>query len=359
VRLLPDGVPSPRPQPGVLLYVPVYRGGGVPATTAQRRDALRGFAFGVLRVHDLLNSIFSGQSWDIDFEIYDGDEANESTLLYRSASDRRLLDEVTSARLLAHCAALEIAGRRWLLLASPTPQFLSAADQYQHWLVAAGGVAINVLFGVGLWASSAMRKRAQVLAEGMAEAVRDSETQTQLMVDSISDHAIFGLDADMNVASWNPAAARMLGCDESDALGRPAARFWVGADGNPYLDGSAERHTKEGWHTRKDGHRFWGAVAIAPLRRAEGSAAGWVVILRDDTKHRQALEALAETSAALEQRTVALGRFNRLAAGRELRMIELKRMVNERAARLGEPPPFDLSFTGEFADVLSPGGEAA
>jgi hypothetical protein len=80
------------------------------------------------------------------------------------------------------------------------------------------------------------------------------------------------------------------------------------------------------------------------------------VILRDDTSRRQAIEALAATSAELEQRTIELGRFNRLASGRELRMIELKRMVNERSSRLGMEPPFDLSFADEFGDVPRPGG---
>lgn len=75
------------------------------------------------------------------------------------------------------------------------------------------------------------------------------------------------------------------------------------------------------------------------------------MILRDDTSRRQAIEALAATSAELEQRTIELGRFNRLASGRELRMIELKRMVNERSMRLGMDAPFDLSFADEFADV--------
>ena len=94
---------------------------------------------------------------------------------------------------------------------------------------------------------------------------------------------------------------------------------------------------------------------MAPLQRGARDSSGYVVILRDDSGRRQAIEALAATSAELEQRTVELGRFNRLASGRELRMIELKRMVNERSVRLGMKPPFDLSFADDFTDVLTPG----
>jgi hypothetical protein len=150
----------------------------------------------------------------------------------------------------------------------------------------------------------------------------------------------------------------MLGYTDSEVLGMPAAHFWDGAEANPYADdAAADRQRREGWHTRKDGHRFWGAATIAPLQGTV-EAAGYVVILRDETKHREAMEALSEASVALEQRTVALGRFNRLAAGRELRMIELKRMVNERSIQLGMPAPFDVSFADDFRDVPVPREEA-
>ena len=62
---------------------------------------------------------------------------------------------------------------------------------------------------------------------------------------------------------------------------------------------------------------------------------------------------------ALEQRTVELGRFNRLAFGRELRMIELKQLVNDRSVQLGMPAPFDLSFADGFEDVRTSGGESS
>jgi PAS domain S-box-containing protein len=358
VRLLQE-TGDGKPQPGVLLYLPVYQHGNPLATVADRRAALHGFVYGVFRVTDLMNSIFGGQFSDVDFEIHDGVLAAEEKLLYRSAGGRRLLGETTGPDGPADRITIEIAGQRWLLLAAPSPAFFSTSDRYQHWLVAGVGIAVNLLLGIVWWASAVVRKRALVLAEGMADAVRFSDTQTQLMVDSITDHAIFRLDAERNVASWNSGAERVFAYTEAEALGQPAARFWVGAEANPYFDvgAASDRQRREGWHTRKDGHRFWGVATIAPLQGPHHTA-GYVVILRDETKHREAMEALAETSAALEQRTVALGRFNRLAAGRELRMIELKRMVNERSIRLGMPAPFDVSFANDFPDAQIPGEES-
>jgi PAS domain S-box-containing protein len=355
VRLVQEGSWT-ETQPGFLLFLPVYAPDQVTDSVAGRRAALKGFVSGAFRARDLMESIFGGQHWDVDFEIYDGVVPSGPGLLYRSAPGPAVAD-TERTDVLSQRVSIDIAGHRWLLIARPSASFMSFADRYQHWLIAGGGLIINLLLFLGLWASATVRTRAVVMAEGMSHAVRVSEAQTQLMVDSITDHAIFRLDSQCNVASWNASAERMLGYTEAEAVSRPAGRFWVGADVNPYTgeDGIVGRQVREGWHARKDGHRFWGAAAIAPLQQTSRESSGYVVILRDDSSRRQAIEALAATSAELEQRTIELGRFNRLASGRELRMIELKRMVNDRSVRLGMEAPFDLSFADGFADVPRPG----
>jgi PAS domain S-box-containing protein len=356
VRLVQEGALT-SVQPGFLLFVPVYTAGQPTGSVDERRAALKGFVSGAFRARDLMESIFGGQHWDVDFEIYDGAVPSGPGLVYRSAPDGPAVADTANSDVLSQRLSLDIAGHRWLLIARPAASFISFADRYQHWLIAGAGIALNLLLAAGLWASATVRRRAVVMAEGMSHAVRVSEAQTQLMVDSIVDHAIFRLDSEHNVASWNASAERMLGYTETEAISRPAARFWVGGDVNPYVgeSGLVVRQVREGWHARKDGHRFWGAAAIAPLQQSSRESPGYVVILRDDTSRRQAIEALAATSAELEQRTIELGRFNRLASGRELRMIELKRMVNERSIRLGIEAPFDLSFADDFADVPRPG----
>jgi PAS domain S-box-containing protein len=355
VRLVQEGAASA--QPGLVLFLPVYAPGRPMSSVDERRAALRGVVSGAFRARDLMDSIFGGQHWDVDFEIYDGPVPSGPGLVYRSSLDGPAVADTASSDVLSQRLWLDIGGHRWLLIARPAASFMSFSDRYQHWLIAGGGIAINLLLAAGFWASAAVRRRAVVMAEGMSQAVRVSEAQTQLMVDSITDHAIFRLDSERNVASWNASAERMLGYSEAEAISRPAARFWVGGDVNPYVgeSGLVARQVREGWHARRDGHRFWGAAAIAPLQQSSRESSGYVVILRDDTNRRQAIEALAMTSAELEQRTIELGRFNRLASGRELRMIELKRMVNERSVRLGMEAPFDLSFADDFVDVSRPG----
>ena len=210
VRLVHEGTRGTA-QPGFLLYLPVYHPGRPTSSVAERRAALRGYVYGVFRSQDLMTSIFGGQQWDLDFEIYDGAVVTRAALLYRSAPDRVPVAGTAGGNSLAQRVSVEIAGHRWLLITRPSATFLSFADRYQHWVIAGGGLAINLLVGIGLWASAAVRKRALVIAEGMSHAVRVSEAQTRLMVDSITDHAIFRLDAERNVTSWNASAERMLG----------------------------------------------------------------------------------------------------------------------------------------------------
>ena len=197
------------------------------------------------------------------------------------------------------------------------------------------------MFAVGLWSLLTVRRRAIVLAERMSSAFRAKDAQTRVMVDSITDHAIFTLDVRRRVTSWNAGCERMLGFTAAEIVGQPVSALSLEADGEEdgarIEDAQDGRYFREGWHVRKQGDRIWCVLAIAPLQDESMSEPGYVVILRDDTERRQAMEALALTSAELEQRTVELGRFNRLAFGRELRMIELKRMVNDRASRARRP----------------------
>ena len=344
-------------QPGFVLYYPLYRHGMPTTTVAERREALAGIVFVAFRARDLMNSVFAAHHWDVDFDLYDGEIDRDDTLLYRYG-ERRLTGVTASPGTLVYRTVMRQAGQPWLLIVSPSPSFFSSADRYQPWLIAEGGIAVSLMFALGLWSSLTVRRRAIVLAERMSNAFRAKDAQTRVMVDSITDHAIFTLDIHRRVSSWSAGCERMLGFTEAEIVGQPVSALLLEIDeedDSGRIDGSHEgRYFREGWRTRRGGDPFWCALAIAPLQDEETSGPGYVVVLRDDTERRQAMDALAHTSAELEQRTVELRRFNRLAFGRELRMIELKRMINERSTALGMAAPFDLSFADGFEDVAAP-----
>jgi signal transduction histidine kinase/CheY-like chemotaxis protein len=122
---------GPRDQAGLLVLLPVY-GEGIPANPADRRGKLAGFAVAVFRMNDLVRT-----------------ECHE---LLKKGIEARLLDDSAGRAPLygsrpatGDQVGLEVAGRRWLMVFSPTSQFLAAQSHAQSWLMFAGGLAFTLL----------------------------------------------------------------------------------------------------------------------------------------------------------------------------------------------------------------------
>jgi PAS domain S-box-containing protein len=144
-----------------------------------------------------------------------------------------------------------------------------------------------------------------------------SERRHRRLLDGVRDFAVFLLDADGRVATWNAGAERVLGYPEAEALGRPYAAFAPAAGaggGRPEdeLRAAAERGRSEhtGWRERRDGSRFW-AEAIVTAWRDDAGRVGYSVVLRDVTARREAEGILREREQALRhaQRMEAVGRL--------------------------------------------------
>ncbi|MGN6548800.1 MAG: PAS domain S-box protein [Pararhizobium sp.] len=139
-------------------------------------------------------------------------------------------------------------------------------------------------------------------------ALRRSEEQFRLLVQSVTDYAIFMLDPDGNVVSWNPGAQRIKGYEPGEIIGSHFSRFYMEEDrkrGLPQTGlktATAEgRFENEGWRLRKDGSRFWASVVIDAIRDERGSLLGFAKITRDITEKLAAQRALDETREALFQ----------------------------------------------------------
>ena len=121
----------------------------------------------------------------------------------------------------------------------------------------------------------------------------------RLLVDSVTDYAIYMLDAEGRVTSWNPGAQRFKGYTEQEILGSHFSRFYseeerrAGVPGQALETAAREgRFEKEGWRIRKDGSRFWAHVIIDPIRDPSGELIGFAKITRDLTERKQAEETL-------------------------------------------------------------------
>jgi PAS domain S-box-containing protein len=148
------------------------------------------------------------------------------------------------------------------------------------------------------------------------EKLRLSEERFRLMVEGVKDYAIFMLDPEGRVVTWNAGAERLKGYTADEIIGRHFSTFYPEdalARGWPeeelrraVADGRVE---DEGWRVRKDGSRFWASVVITALRDENGVLRGFGKVTRDLTERKQAeenaLKLAAEEAARLEAEAAA------------------------------------------------------
>ncbi len=145
------------------------------------------------------------------------------------------------------------------------------------------------------------------------ERLRQSEERFRLLVQSVKDYAIFMLDPEGRVATWNEGAERIKGYRADEIIGRHFSTFYpaeVVATRHPWHEleiAAAEgSYEEEGWRVRKDGSLFWANVVITALRDAQGALVGFAKVTRDLTERRQAQErAIADARRLAEMEAVA------------------------------------------------------
>ncbi|HTB93117.1 MAG TPA: PAS domain S-box protein [Candidatus Sulfotelmatobacter sp.] len=151
--------------------------------------------------------------------------------------------------------------------------------------------------------------------------LRESEERFRLLVEGVQEYAIFQLDAEGNVATWNAGAQRLKGYDSAEIIGHHFSIFYPHEEQLRNKPGDilarATSHGQvedEGWRVRKDGSRFWANVVVTALRDSHGNLLGFAKLTRDSTESRERAEALTKAKELLElrveQRTAVLTRLN-------------------------------------------------
>ena len=155
--------------------------------------------------------------------------------------------------------------------------------------------------------------------------LRASEERFRLLVQSVSDYAIYMLDTEGRVSSWNAGAERFMGYTADEIVGEHFSRVYpeeereVGAPEIALATAKSERRFEaEGWRIRKDGSRFWSSVIIDPIRNDNGELVGFAKVTRDLTERREIEEQLRQSQKmeAVGQLTGGLAHdFNNLLTG--------------------------------------------
>ena len=152
-------------------------------------------------------------------------------------------------------------------------------------------------------------KREKDRVEGQ---LRETEDRYRLLVDGIQDYAIFLLDPQGVITSWNPGAEKITGYTASEVLGQSVTRLFPEeevAEGRPEAilrKAAAEgRVEDEGWRVRKDGRRFLANGVIAAFFDAEGILRGFTKLTRDITEQRATQTALQDLAESLEDKVQA------------------------------------------------------
>ncbi|MGH7530529.1 MAG: sensor histidine kinase [Gemmatimonadales bacterium] len=152
------------------------------------------------------------------------------------------------------------------------------------------------------------RRRSEVPGPRSRKVPRESSVQPvgddrfRLLVEAISDYAVFMLDSDGHITSWNAGAERITGYRGTEVLGRhyellyPADAGDAGAPQRELQGASADGQLEtEGWRVRKDGTRFWASVGLSAMRDARGRLEGFANVTADLTERRRVEDALRQS----------------------------------------------------------------
>ena len=175
----------------------------------------------------------------------------------------------------------------------------------------------------------------------------------RLLIESVSDYAIFLLDPEGYVKTWNIGTKRIKGYDADEIIGQHFSCFYTDEDrqqGMPVQElkiaSSKDQFEDEGWRVRKDGSKLWASVVITALRDDSGELIGFAKITRDLTERKK-------SEVAIKARSEELARLVRDRAA-ELITVNQKLQVSESWFRQAiEEAPFPILLHAEDDSILS------
>lgn len=272
-------------------YVPVYS-----------MDEFRGLVVGTFVNEGWVESLLGERFPRHTITVFEGDKA----LFHAHLKEQGAGDGWASEK------PLVLYNNEWRLRVAPTRATLNAASSVLPEAVLAGGILLGTLLAAAVFLYQVARRRAKSLSAAnnllamdievrkqTEQALRESEHKNRIIINGVADHAIFMLDRDGKISSWNKGAEQLTGYRATEAIGRDLSLLYP-ADASPTSEKLAAATSKgwfeeECWHERKDKARFCGDDVISPIRDEKGDVEGYAVITRDQTER---IELRKETEQA-------------------------------------------------------------
>jgi PAS domain S-box-containing protein len=312
-------------QPGFLMYVPVYRAGLPRASVEERRAAIAGWVYAPFRMNDLMRGLGGEHASDLEVDIYDGRQALDAGLLYRSPGARPR----GTRTMFTHTDVFTTAGRSWTLSVRSAPQLEATLDKRPTAAIAATGVGLGLLLSLVVWLLATERRRALQLAGSMTLELResrdriDAERQRIRLILLNAYDAFLAVGPDSRVTDWNAQAGKLFGWTEEEALGREAVELLAAPEWRERWRAHFAAFTARGecallagptdiMLADRDGRPLPVEIAVTALPSAGGFGA--IAFVRDIRPRKEAEERERQRQQRLVEARTALDRSQKLEA---------------------------------------------
>ena len=272
---------------GVVIYAPVYDG-----------DTLRGIAAGALGNGNWLKSLVDGRFADHYVDLVENGRVVQSVAAESPRAEGPWSEELP----------LDVHNVHWILRVTPTRASLRRAASGLPEIELALGIILATLLALLTYFFQTARRRARDLKRtnlrlqsdierryAVEQELRQSESRTQLIINAVKDCAIFMLDHDGRIASWNRGAQALNGYSADEVIGKPISVLYPPDRDEPMEDELAVAvrlgwFEEECWHLRKDGSRYCADDIISAIREEDSRLQGFSVVTRDATQRMELRE---------------------------------------------------------------------
>jgi PAS domain S-box-containing protein len=336
-------------QAGTLMYVPAYRREMPSTTVDQRRAALMGWVYSPYRMNDLMRGILG--EWNLTkdrylrLEVFDGDQAQQRTLLYDSLSAET--NQVGPAQEMTAQGVFDAAGRQWFLRFTQVRSYGGGLPSPNVWLVALGGGIISLLLSGLLYSLFNVRVRARQMAAQLTTKLRASEYRWKFAIEGTGD-GLWDWNVPESTVFFSTRWKEMLGFAE-DEIGSDLSEWSdrvhaddlarVMVDVQAHLAGTTRYYSNEHRVRCKDGIWKWLLDrGVVVSRDDAGKPLRMIGTHTDMTERKRAEEHLA---ASLKEKEVLLREIHHRVKNNMQVIVSLLRMHARRTTDKEVQSAFD------------------